>query len=51
MTKKKRRIKNGIVKDLHTPKYKMQVAKDKRKKSLIRYINDSISEFLKGFGK
>lgn len=47
--KKKTRKKSAIAKDLHTPKYKLQVQKDKKRKSLIKYLDEMIDDFLKGF--
>lgn len=51
MKKKKTiRRRNGVAKALMTPLYKMQVVQDKRKKDLVKKINQEIENFLKGFG-
>lgn len=40
------KIKNAIQKDLRTPKYKMQVQKDRRRKVIIKEIKKLIMEYL-----
>ena len=43
-----KRPKNGIAKALHTPRYKMQVVQDKRRKALLTRIKMELREFWKG---
>ena len=46
MKKKKRSmIKNGIVKDLRSPKYKMQVQKDSKRSKLEKIIERLIKDY------
>lgn len=43
--KKKHPVKNGIAKALRTPQYKMQVAKDRRRKEILKQVEKLIREY------
>ncbi len=48
MKKKKAKVKNGIAKDLRTPKYKMRVKANKKKKAKKKRVPTSEYIFLQG---